>query len=874
MDVSRYNFTCQKALHQGLQYARSFGHQFLEVEHIALALLRAQSINLQGNEETLSNLLQDYLTGTPKVFGNITVEFGPRLNSALDAVEKSQKDQPIEEILLWESLSKESTIIKNFLLNPTKSSTREDVSNLAHNDANLTGKSSKKKEIKEKNASYNISKELEKVLNDFTIDLTAMAERGELDPVIGRDNETRRVLEILGRKKKNNPVLTGEPGVGKTAVAECLAIRIVEGRVPESIQGKRLLSLDLGGLIAGAKFRGEFEERMKNLLKAVQACGGEIILFIDEIHMIVGAGSAEGSADAANLLKPALARGEIRCLGATTISEYSKYIEKDPALERRFQPVFVEEPSRDTTLSILRGIKSHYEIYHGVQINDEALVSTVDLSIQFLPGRKLPDKAIDTLDEACSKLRLQIDSVPTAIDKLRSEIDQLEIEKNAIKTDNTAVKALTQIEEKLKEIQKQYDETKGIWKSHQLLLEQLRKLESENQQLKTLFDTSKAQGNFDFAAKLQYQELPKIETSLSKTKLELSSLQTNYSWLRQVVGSLEVGDVIAQKTKIPLDKILRDEMSDLETMEERLKKRVFGQEQAINKVSRAVKRSRVGVNDPKRPLGVFLFLGPTGVGKTEMVKALAAEIFNDENRMIRIDMSEFMEQHNLARLIGAPPGYVGFGEGGELTDGVSRTPYSVVLFDEIEKAHPKILDILLQVFDDGRLTDGKGKLVSFKNTLLIMTSNIAVGEINAANGLEFDEKVRQELTKKLRPEFIGRIDEVVLFNDLGKQHFENLIDKLLQDLNARLSKRELRVLLGEKIRQQILDAGLSTKFGGRALRRIFQRHVVDTVSDKIIENPIKIKGSWKLEVEKEGVFSWNPDSSLHQYLGPAPKKAS
>ncbi|MFK7823666.1 MAG: ATP-dependent Clp protease ATP-binding subunit [Oligoflexales bacterium] len=876
MDVSRYNFLCQKALHQGLQYAKSFGHQYLEAEHVALAMLRSESVSLGTIvNRSISEQLKNKLSQMQKVFGNVNIKFGVRLDKALDQAEEKAGTAIVEEDLLWSCLLAQSTLLKNLMLEAEQGqspdfegveSRRQKSDHPKQQSSQVNLEASTSDYETRDDGSYKIPEKLEKVLKSYTQDLTAFAERGELDPVVGRDMETRRVLEILGRKKKNNPILIGEAGVGKTAVAEAIALRIAEGRVPEPMKGKRVLSLDLGALVAGAKFRGEFEDRMKNLLKAIRACAGGVILFIDEIHMLVGAGSADGSADAANLMKPALARGELRCLGATTLDEYRTYIEKDPALVRRFQEVLVEEPSRSIALSIMRGIKGRYEVHHGVQINDDALVSAVDLSMRFLPSRRLPDKAIDLLDEACSRLRLQIDSVPTIMDELRSHIEQLQIEKKAIDDDTTAQVAMAKLQVELERVQKEYQELELIWRKHQQLLEMLRKYESRNQELSVLFENTKAKGDFDFAAKLQYHEIPGLNKKIAEVRAELDEVQEKHSWLRQVVGSIEIAEVIAQWSRVPVNKLLKNESQSLLTIEDRLRHRVYGQDEALAVVGKAIKRSRVGVNDPSRPIGVFLFLGPTGVGKTETAKALAVEIFDDESRMVRIDMSEFMDQHNVSRLIGAPPGYVGYGEGGELTEPVRRSPYTVVLLDEIEKAHPRILDILLQTFDDGRLTDGKGRLIDFRNTILIMTSNIPLELSLPAGSEEAEEEKRQQLASVLRPEFVGRIDEVVVFHKLGLIHFEHLFEKLLRQLNLRLQERQFRVEIGQILRGKLIEEVAGGNFGGRALRRSFQSMVVDRVSERILSDPEQCNGAWKLECDNDGSYTWSIDDTLHRYL--------
>lgn len=887
MDVSLYNFLSQKALHQGLQQARSYGHKFLEVEHIALAMLRAESIVLDGDmSHRLQEHLQQHLSKFSKVFGNIKIEFGHRLDKSLDEAEAKMGDELVDEMLLWKCFINNSKVLKKFFtidpnLNPADevndkpskkavSSTPNKTNPKEHKPPKNLDKEKDKHPTPEKSQTaetFQIPDKLAEVLDKFTVDLSSMAERGELDPVIGRDLETRRVLEILGRKKKNNPILIGEAGVGKTAVAEFLALRIAEGRVPETIRGKRVLSLDLGGLVAGAKFRGEFEERMKNLLKAIHACRGAIILFIDEIHLLVGAGRAEGSADAANLLKPALARGELRCLGATTLDEFRTYIEKDPALERRFQSVMVEEPSRDSALAILRGVKSRYEIYHGVQIHDEALVQAVDFSIRFLPHRRLPDKAIDLLDEACSRLRMQIDSMPSVMDDLRSKIEQFNIEKNALnKTDKSASSALVKIEHQLKNLEAEYKKLEAIWHLHKNLLEKMRKLESRKAELESLYENTKQKGDFEFAAKLQHEEIPRIITEITLINQELTSTQGQFPWLRQVVGGIEIAEVISMWTRVPVQKVFKDEAESLLNMEQRIGQRVFGQTEALSKLSKAIRRSRVGINDPKRPLGVFLFIGPTGVGKTETAKALAEEIFDDENRMVRIDMSEYMEQHNISRLIGSPPGYIGHGEGGELTEAVRRTPYTVVLFDEIEKAHPRVLDILLQTFDDGRLTDGNGRVIDFKNTIMIMTSNIGISSTTLDMNSDRDDHMRRELALVLRPEFVGRIEDIIVFKPLAKTHVEHLLQRKMVELNQQLQSRQFRVLIGTLLEKEIIDHSIHAPSGGRALRQNFQNQVIDQIAERLLRNPELCKGVWQIEKSAVGTFSWNEDFSLDRYL--------
>ncbi|MBM4250902.1 MAG: AAA family ATPase [Deltaproteobacteria bacterium] len=876
MDVNLYDFSCQKALYQGLQYARSFGHQALEVEHVALALLRAGGVELSVASR-LQRHIEAYLSRAPRVLGQVKVVFGTRLDQALDQAEARSKPKLVPARILWEELQKQSTLIQNFTTRAAEEASAQSIRDAAFEPmvtrqasgegvATSSGKAKREVEVpiprKEED-------EFDQELRQYTIDISATAERGELDPVIGRDMEVRRVLEILGRKKKNNPLLIGEPGVGKSAIAEALAIRIASGAVPESMRGKRVFSLDLGAMLAGAKYRGEFESRMKNLLNAVASLKGKIILFIDEIHMLVGAGNHEGSADAANLLKPALARGELQCLGATTIDEYRKYIEKDAALERRFQPINVEEPTAQAALAILRGLKSHYEIHHGIQIADEALEAAVSLSVRYVPQRKLPDKAIDLIDEAASRLRLQVDSVPAVLDELASEISQIEVERKAISPqDKGQIAALAKLEARLEKAQLAHASYDEIWRSHQNLLQRLRVAEKNRLEGVELYRSARSNSNFDFAARLQFGELPKLSRETDKIKLELDRLQQAHNFLRRIVGAREIAEIIALWTRIPISKLMEKDNSRLLTLEARLATRIYGQNDALYRIAQTLKRARVGVNDPRRPLGVFLFLGPTGVGKTETAKALAEELFSDESKIIRIDMSEFMEQHQIARLIGAPPGYVGFGDGGELTEAVRQRPYAVVLLDEIEKAHPRVLDLLLQTFDDGRLTDGRSRLVDFRNTLIIMTSNLSLDRIVDPERAS-DESVRRNLAMKLRPEFVNRIDEVVVFKRLGKVQLRLVLKRLLGELNLRLADRQFIIRLGHRLQTRLLTTGAEDIMGGRAIRRDFTRLVVDAVSERVLAYPGLANGTWQLDLDRGGRAVWTYDHRRDYYLPPA-----
>lgn len=880
MDVSKYDFQAQKAFHQGLRLAKSLGHESLEVEHVAYSILRDHETFFSAElREVLLAKIQQHFQRQSKIFGIAKIGFGLRLDAALDEAEVMLPDQLIDVKALWPALVKQSTVLRTHVggdgvasgTPATKNTKRpqntafdlnqnfdEDVkvSDKEGGNKNKPADKNAQASAKEKDAQKGVK--VDDALSKYTVDVTAQAERGELDPVIGRDHEVRRLLEIVGRKKKNNPVLVGEPGVGKSAVVEALALRLIGAQVPETMKGKRILSLDLGALIAGAKYRGEFEERLKNLLKSLEKLKGQVILFIDEIHMIVGAGNAEGGADAANLLKPALARGEIHCIGATTLDEFQRHIEKDPALERRFQPVMVEEPGRDSSIAILRGIKTRYEVHHGVQVDDEALVASVDLAIRYLPARKLPDKAIDLMDEACSRLKLEIASMPAALDELRAAIEGFEIERKAITPGPRSQNALATLDVKLLKAREEYTAMNQIWRAHQELLDRLTACESKRQELSNLFDSSKSRGDYDFAARLQYFEIPKLEEDVKSIRAELASLQHKHHFLRQVVRKREIAEVVSVWTGIPVDKMLASDAKRLMSMEERIGSRVFGQGDAIRSVAKAVRRSRAGVNEAGRPLGVFLFLGPTGVGKTETAKALAEELFDAESKMIRIDMSEYMQEHSVSRMVGSPPGYIGHGEGGELTEAVRRRPYAVVLFDEVEKAHPRVLDILLQTFDDGRLTDANGRLVDFSNTLIIMTSNLKVEVGPTFNAMDHERSLRSGLAEVMRPEFVNRIDEIVEFSPLGLTHLDRLIDKQLAGLNDRLEDRGLRIHLGPILRNMLIDSAKDGKFGGRALKRAFQVLVTDAVSEKLIENPENAAGAWVLDCDELGRPSWRP----------------